>query len=215
VKAGKSLTDAIGALLPGIVKESKKVIFNGNGYSEEWHAEAERRGLPNLRNTVDALPVVVRKDTIELFSKYKVYTERELQSRFVILSEAYVKVLNIEANTAAMMAKTMILPAALRYQKELAESVAAAKSAGVNSPAGTDTLTTLVAGINDLQKAVAALEKTQNHHGDGDAYSHAKHMREHVFPALSDVRKAADKLEGIVADDLWPLPTYREMLFIK
>ena len=101
VKGGKDLNKAIGELLPAIIKESKKVIFNGNGYAEEWHAEAEKRGLPNLKNTVEVLPVVTRKDTIELFAKYKVYTAKELESRFNILSEAYVKTLDIEAKTAA------------------------------------------------------------------------------------------------------------------
>src|SRR4028118_1317031 len=108
VKQGKDLKKAIQELLPSIMKESKKVLFNGNGYGEEWHAEAERRGLPNLKNTVDVLPVVVRKDTIELFTKYKVYSEKELQSRFNILSEAYAKTLDIEGKTAALMARTMI-----------------------------------------------------------------------------------------------------------
>jgi glutamine synthetase len=215
VKGGKSLNDAIQALLPTIVKEHKKVVFNGNGYSEEWHSEAEKRGLPNLKNTVEVLPVVTRKDNVELFSKYKVYTEKELQSRFNILAEAYVKTLDIEAKTAAMMAKTMILPAALKYQKEVGESIAAAKAAGAAQPAGVETFGTLVSAINDLQLAIKSLEKAQGHHHEGDAYVHAKHMREHVFPALNAVRTAADKLEGIVSDDLWPLPTYREMLFIK
>jgi glutamine synthetase len=215
VKQGKDLNKAIQDLLPGIVKESKKVIFNGNNYAEEWHQEAAKRGLPNMKNTIEALPVVTRKDTIDLFTKYKVYTEKELTSRFNILSEAYAKTLNIEANTAIMMARQMVLPAALRYQKEVAESVAAAKQAGVPNPAGTDTLSTLSSAIADLQKSVAALEKAQAHHGDGDAFAHAKHMREHVFPGLNEVRKAADRLETIVADDLWPLPTYREMLFIR
>ena len=90
-KAGKSLNKAIQELLPGVLKESKKVIFNGDNYSEEWHREAEKRGLPNLRNTVDALPVILRKDTLELFTKYRVYSERELQSRYNILCESYVK----------------------------------------------------------------------------------------------------------------------------
>jgi glutamine synthetase len=215
VKQGKDLNKAIQDLLPGIVKESKKVIFNGNNYAEEWHNEAAKRGLPNLKNTIESLPVVTRKDTIDLFTKYKVYTEKELNSRFNILAEAYAKTLNIEANTAIMMARQMILPAALRYQKEVADSVAAAKSAGVPNPPGADTLSTLSGATADLQKSVAALEKAQAHHGDGDAFSHAKHMREHVFPGLSEVRKAADRLETIVADDLWPLPTYREMLFIR
>ncbi len=215
LKAGKTLTAAIQELLPPIVKESKKVLYNGNGYSEEWHKEAEKRGLPNLKNTIEVLPVVIRKDTIELFTKYKVYTEKELQSRFVILSELYVKTLDIESKTACMMAKNQILPAALRYQKEVAESVAAGKAAGAAQPAGMSMLGTLITTINDLERGITALEKAQSHHGDGDAFNHAKHMREHVFPALGELRKAADKLETLVADDLWPLPTYREMLFIK
>src|SRR5206468_727358 len=96
VASGQELNRAIQELLPQIIKESKKIIFNGDNYSEEWHKEAERRGLPNLRNTVDALPVILRKDTTELFGKYRVYSERELQSRYTILSETYVKTLNIE-----------------------------------------------------------------------------------------------------------------------
>jgi glutamine synthetase len=214
-KGGKDLTTAIQELLPKIVKEHKRVIFNGNGYAEEWHAEAAKRGLANHKNTVDALPVVTRKDTLDLFSKYKVYSEKELQSRFNILSEAYVKTLNIEANTALLMAKSQILPAALRYQKEVGESIAAAKAAGAAQPAGLETFGTLVSSINDLQRSISALEKAAGHHGDGDPYAHAKHMREAVFPALNNLRTTADKLETIVADDLWPLPTYREMLFIK
>jgi glutamine synthetase len=213
VKGGKDLNKAIGELLPTIIKESKKVIFNGNGYAEEWHAEAERRGLPNLKNTVEVLPVITRKDTTELFAKYKVYTPKELESRFNILAEAYVKTLDIEAKTALMMAKGSILPAAIRYQTELAQNAAALKAAGVNG--NTDLLTSLTGAINDLTKGIATLEKAQSHHGDGDAYAHAKHMRNDVFPALNTLRTAADKLETLVADDLWPLPTYREMLFIK
>src|SRR5688572_10060310 len=182
VKAGKDLNKAIQELLPSIIKESKKVVFNGNNYSEEWHQEAEKRGLPNLKNTVEVLPVVTRKDTIELFTKYKVYTAKELDSRFNILSEAYVKTLNIEANTALMMAKSMILPAALRYQKEVGESIAAAKAAGAAQPAGLETFGTLVSATSDLQHAITKLEKAQGHHADGTPYDHAKHMRNDVFP---------------------------------
>ena len=214
VKAGKDLNAAIQALLPGIVKESKKVLFNGNGYGEEWHKEAEKRGLPNHKSTVDVLPVVTRKDTKELFAKYKVYTEKELDSRFIILAEAYVKTVNIEANTTAMMAKTMILPAALRYQKEVGESIAAAKAAGASAAGGLESFGTLISSINELTRSISGLEKVAHHH-DEDAYAHAKHMKEQVLPAMLEVRKAADTLEGMVADDLWPLPAYREMLFIK
>ena len=214
LKAGKDLNKAIQELLPSIVKESKKVLFNGNGYAEEWHAEAAKRGLPNLKSTIEVLPVVTRKDTIDLFTKYKVYTEKELTSRFNILAEAYVKAVDIEAKTTLMMAKTQILPASLRYQKEVGESIAAAKAAGAAQPAGMETFGTVVSSINELQKAISSLEHHQDHAG-GDAFSHAKHMKEHVLPGMLEVRKAADKLEGIVSDDLWPLPNYREMLFIK
>src|ERR1051325_11442291 len=144
-KSGKDLNKAIQDLLPGVIKESKKVLFGGDNYAEEWHKEAERRGLPNLKSTPDVLQVTVRKDTIDLFSKYKVYTEKELQSRYNILSENYVKTVAIEANMALMMAKTMILPAAIRYQKEVAESVGAAKAAGANTPAGAELLSQIVA----------------------------------------------------------------------
>ena len=215
IKGGKDLNGAIQALLPGIIKESKKVIFNGNNYSEEWHAEAEKRGLPNLKNTVEVLPVAVEPETIALFEKYKVYSEKELRSRFNILSEAYVKAVQIEGKTALMMAKTMILPAALRYQKEVGESIAAAKAAGASSAAGVEMFGTLVSTINEFTTAIKTLEKAVNHHAEGEPFDHAKHAREHIFSALATVRESGDKLETIVADDLWPLPTYREMLFIK
>lgn len=215
VAGGKDLNHAIQDLLPGILAESKKVIFNGDNYSEEWHKEAERRGLPNLKNTVDALPVIIRKDSIDLFTKYKVYSERELNSRYNILSEAYVKTINIEGQLTAMMARTMILPAALRYQAEVASAVNATKAAGVDNSSQVELLKSLTATITAFQTTIASLDKALGHHADGDAYAHAKYMRESVLPAMNAVRVLGDKLETVVADDLWPLPTYREMLFIK
>jgi glutamine synthetase len=116
---------------------------------------------------------------------------------------------------AAFMAKTMILPAALRYQREVGDSVAAAKAGGAANPAGVELLATVVSATSDLTRAITALDKALNHHAEGDGFAHAKHMRDGVLPAMAEVRKSADKLETIVADDLWPLPTYREMLFVK
>jgi glutamine synthetase len=214
-KAGKPLNTAIAELLPAILKESKKVIFNGNGYSEEWHKEAEQRGLPNLKNSVDAFPVIVRKDTIELFEKYKVLSKRELESRYEIFSENYVKTINIEALTMLVMAKTMILPAALRYQAEVADAVAKTKAAGVDAAGQVAALEELTTTLTAFQSALTGLDKAAHHHPEGDAYAHAKYMRDAVIPAMVELRKLGDKLETIVADDLWPLPTYREMLFIK
>jgi glutamine synthetase len=212
---GKDLNKAIQDLLPGILKESKKVIFNGDNYTSEWHAEAERRGLPNLRNTVECLPVITRKDSVDLFTKYRVYNERELQSRFTILCESYVKTLNVEARLMLMMGKTQILPAALRYQAEVAQAVTATKAAGVDNAAQFDLLKTLTATITGVQKALGKLEHAVNHHADGDAYAHAKYARDAILPAMTDLRTQCDALETLVADDHWPLPTYREMLFIK
>jgi glutamine synthetase len=214
-KAGKDLNKAIQELLPTIIKDSKKVLFNGDNYTEEWHNEAEKRGLPNLKNTVDSLPVIVRKDTIELLTKYRVYSERELQSRFAILSENYTKTVNIEAQLTSMMARTMILPACLRYQAEVAQAVNATKAAGVDNSSQAEFLKTLTAAITELQTTTAGLDKALAHHASGEPYDHAKYYRDHIVPAMTKVRGAGDKLETIVADDHWPLPTYREMLFIK
>jgi glutamine synthetase len=215
VKGGKALNKAIQDLLPGILKESKKVVFNGDGYSEEWHKEAEKRGLPNLKSTTDAIPVIIRKDSVELFTKYKVFSERELQARYAIFSEKYAKEVTIEANMMVMMAKTMILPAALRYQGEVAAAVNATKAAGVDASAQLEALRELTEVTTKFQAAASALCKASHHHPEGDAYAHAKYIKESVIPKMAELRTLGDKLETIVADDLWPLPTYREMLFIK
>ncbi len=215
VKGGKPLNKAIQDLLPGVLKECKKVIFNGDGYSEEWHHEAERRGLPNLKSSVDAFPVIIRKDTVDLFAKYKVYSEKELQSRYAIYSEKYLKEITIEANMMVHMAKTMLLPASLRYQGEVAGAVVATSTAGVENTAQLNHLKELTAAITSLQTSTAALEESLDHHPHGDVYAHAKSVKDTVLPRMVDLRTAGDALETMVADDLWPIPTYREMLFIK
>jgi len=214
-KGGKPLNKAIQDLLPGILKESKKVVFNGDGYSEEWQKEAETRGLPNLKSTTDVIPVIIRKDSIELFTKYKVFTERELHSRYAIFSEKYVKEVTIEANMMVMMAKTMILPAAIRYQGEVASAVNATKAAGVDPGAQLEALRELTDITAKFQAATATLDKAVHHHPEGDPFAHAKYIKDSVIPKMVELRTLGDKLETIVADDLWPLPTYREMLFIK
>jgi glutamine synthetase len=216
---GKDLKRALGELLPAIIKEHKRVLFNGDNYTPEWHAEAEKkRGLPNLRNTPDALGAILEPESIALFTHYKVYSERELQSRYAILAENYIKTVTIEGKCAALMARTMILPAALRYQGEVAQSIAALQGAGtsVKVPARqTEMLNTLVKTIDDFQSATDKLDKALNHHAEGDVLAHTKFSRDHVLPAMAEVRKLGDALETMVADDLWPLPTYREMLFMK
>jgi glutamine synthetase len=185
--------------------ENKKIIFGGDNYTEEWHAEAEKRGLKNLKTTPDALPEVLSDQTVAAFEKYKVLSKRELESRFEVWAEQYAIRANIEAETTAHMGRTMIVPAALRYLALL--------DAGSDS----DTAKRVKPMLSDLSKALDGLDKA-NLYPDGiedDVLKLATYARDNQIAAMSDVREAADKLEGFVADDLWPLPKYSEMLFIK
>ncbi|MFQ3652408.1 MAG: glutamine synthetase type III, partial [Gemmataceae bacterium] len=214
--AGKELYQSIGELLPSIIKENRRILFLGDNYSAEWHAEAERRGLPNLRTTPDALAVILEKESIDLFTKYKVYSERELHSRFAILCEGYIKTLTIEGNCTALIAKTMILPAALKYQEQVARSITALKEAGAKVPSRQTVLLDSLSGtIDQFQAAIEKLEAALSHHAEGGLLDHCKHARDQVMGAMNEVRKFGDQLETMVADELWPLPTYREMLFFK
>lgn len=216
VKAGKDLNAEIQTLLPKMIAESKSVIFNGDNYSEEWHKEAERRGLPNRRTTLDSLPDLIAPKSVELFSKYGVFSERELHSRYEILLENYKKTIAVEAGLTVQIASRMILPAAIRYQTEVARSIAELKAAGAAVPSSqVDFLKELTATIEDLQNSTSKLTKVSEEHVRGDTLAHAKHARDAVIPAMQAVRAAGDKLESMVADDLWPLPTYQEMLFVK
>jgi glutamine synthetase len=144
-----------------------------------------------------------------------VYSERELQSRFAIFTENYVKTINVEARLTALMARTMILPAALKYQADVATAVNATKAAGVDNSRQLELLKSLTAAISSFQEGIDKLEHALGHHGNGDLLAHAKHFRDSVLPAMNQVRSIGDKLETVVADEYWPLPTYREMLFIK
>ena len=216
VSVGKDLNAEIQLLLQNAVKESKHIIFNGDNYSEAWHAEAERRGLPNRRTTVDSLPDLISPKSVKLFSKYGVFSERELHSRYEIFVEAYRKTINIESQLTIHIAKRMILPAALRYQSEVAHSIANLKASGATVPKIQSAhLSELVSLIDELQSSTDRLEAALEEHPDGDSLAHAKHARDVIIPAMNSVRVAGDNLEGIVADDLWPLPTYQEMLFLK
>jgi glutamine synthetase len=189
------------------------VVFNGNGYSEEWHQEAEKRGLLNLKTSVDALPQYETKEAIALFEKYKVLSPRELHARYEVYLEQYVKSINVEKNLALQIAKTLILPSAMRFQTELASNAAAVKAAGVT--ADTSLLQKVSGLLGDLTASIAGLEKAAAHHGGSSTFEEAKHARDAILPAMLKVREVVDTLEGITPDDIWPLPTYQEMLFIK
>jgi glutamine synthetase len=192
-----------------VVKESwtqnKRIVFDGDNYAPEWHAEAKKRGLYNLRSTPDALPWLVDKGTVALFKKYKVLSKRELESRHEVFLEQYAVKINIESETAAAIARTEILPAAVRHLNEL-------KAAGLEELIGE-----VQPLIKELHFAILKLEDAnlKENQDDKTAVKWAAYMHNRVIPAMDDVRDVADRLEGLVADDLWPLPKYSEMLFIK
>ena len=204
--------EGVQKLLQQIMKDHDAVIFNGDGYSEAWHKEAAKRGLPNLKTTPEALPVLTSKEVIELFTKYNVLSEAELKSRQEIYLEQYVKVIATEANLVIRMARTVIFPAAMRYQGQLAETCASLKAIGHDIKMAT--LEDVTTKLRSMQTEVDNLEKLLAHEG-GDTLAHAKYMCDKVLPAMLAVRGYADALESVVADDLWPLPSYQEMLFIR
>jgi glutamine synthetase len=207
VGSGKTLNAAVQTLLTELANEHSAIVFNGNGYTDEWHKEAEKRGLPNYKTTVDALPVLNSPEVVKAFDKFGVLSPRELRSRYEISLEQYVKTVLVEARLVVKIGKTTILPAAIRYATELSAA------ASVSGPA--KKLLAEVSGYADkLDSSIASLEK-QLAHESSSLDAEAKHLKDGVLPLMLDVRSAADSLESIIADDLWPLPTYQEMLYIR
>jgi glutamine synthetase len=202
------------AVLKHLIKDHKRVIFDGDNYSEEWHAEAERRGLPNLRDSVEAFAVLRAKKNLELFKKYGVLSPAEHDSRTHIAIEKYIKQLGIEAETMVSMARNQILPAALRHQQQVAEAIAATKAAGVDCVDTTDALRSFVGLVSKLRTTTAAVERAAAHH-DPDPTKHAAQISRELKPAMAELRVVVDTLETLIAADLWPLPTYRDLLFLK
>jgi glutamine synthetase len=212
----KKLQSVVAALLQKTVKQHKRVIFNGDGYDKAWHDEAEKvRRLPNIRASVDAFPVLGSKKSVDLFKKYGVFTKVETESREHILIEKYIKQILIEAETAVLMARTQILPAAHRQQIELAEVVAASEAADVDTGDLRQTLEEFVDLAGRFRRAIDALESAADADVGHDVHKHSKHLRDKVVPAMGDLRELADQLEERISADLWPMPTYREMLTIK
>ena len=190
------------------------MCFDGDNYAPEWHKEAARRGLPHLRDSVEAFPVLKAKKTIDLFKKYGVLTKAEVESRYHIAVEKYVKQLDIEAEMMITMTRTMILPAAIRHQTLLAAAITATEGAGVDCDDTVKSLEAFAGLVSAVRKTLAAVETAASHQDD-DPLRHATHYRSKVRPAMAALREAADELETLVAADLWPMPTYRELLFLK
>jgi glutamine synthetase len=210
----ESLEVACKRLLKDLVKQHKRVIFNGDGYSQEWHDEAAKRGLPNLVNSEQAYRVFGTKKAKDIFKKYKVLKPNELESRKHIFYEKYTKQLQIESEQMVLMGRQYILPAALRHQTRMAETVAATESAGVDASSSRSALVDFASIVEKFRASIDRLDQTDDHQ-DGDPIRHAKYIVDKVIPAMAECRKYGDMLEIHVSADLWPLPSYREMLFIR
>ncbi len=204
---------AVQRFIEETMEEHSAVIFNGDGYSHIWHEEAARRGLPNLRTTPEALPVYTSPEVMELCQRYKVFTKPELRARQDIYLEQYCKTVSTEAHLALNMARTMVYPAAMRYQTELAASCTAMAALGV--PTKSAMLEEVSRLITALEKAIHTLESNLEPKKGSGILSQARFHCDSTLPAMEEVRRCADALESIVAADLWPLPSYQEMLFVK
>lgn len=214
MKAGEDLNTAAQGVLKEIMDKHRNVIFGGNGYSQEWHKMAvEERGLANLRTTADALPVL-RADYIEeLFTRMGVLTPVELESRFDVYAEQYLLAIEVEAKLVVSMAKTIIYPAAVRYLSELSSAIASAAAIGIEiDKESAQTVSNLIKLLMDgVSKLSAAMAK----HDFDSIEEHMQYSAQTIRPLMDKVREYADTLEGEVADNFWPLPTYQEMLFVK
>jgi glutamine synthetase len=215
LKEGKKLQAAVKTLLSKLIKDNKQIIFNGNNYTDEWAIEAAKRGLLNLRTSVDAYGEAIKPEVIKAFEKYSVLNERELRARYDVAIEQYNKTVNIEAQLMVLMANRYILPAAIRYQGQVAESVTAVKAAGATAKEARRTLDEIVKLTDEAKVRVDKLQTLLEHEGNGDPQKHAKYFRDKVIPAMNALRETGDALESVTPHDLWPLPTYREMLFVK
>ncbi len=205
---------AVQSILQEIVLDHGKIVFNGDGYADAWHKEAvEERGLPNLVTSAEALPALGTADAVALYEKYGVLTARELKSRVDVKLEQYSMAVHVEASLTVEIAKTMIFPASVRYQSELAAAAANLKAVGMTT--STVALSRVTELINGLEENIAHLEKVMVYNGEDALEAEVRYGSEVILPAMLDVRRYVDALEGVVADDMWPLPTYQEMLFIK
>jgi len=213
-KDEKSFQDAVCAVLKEEIAQHRRVIFNGDNYSEEWHAEAEKRGLPNLRDSVDALPVFRTPENAELFSSLGVLSAPELESRAHIFMEKYVLQLIIEAETMADIARTQILPAARRHQAELAEVVGVTAQADVDPGQMRELLGSFHELSEQMRAALVELESAIEQADSEDPFEAAQVVKKKIRPAMVKLRELGDQVERRVAADLWPLPTYRQMLRI-
>ena len=210
------VTATVQTILQKIATDHKRILFNGDNYTDEWVVEAEKRGLPNIRSTAESLQSILDKENVEVFEKHNVLSKAELEARTNILLEAYSMIINIEAKATLSIAKRQILPAATNHCAQLGNSINIINSAGAAIKTLPVSLENVCCLIDSLNNGIEALEKAvEKVNTIKDAAKHAEDCRDEIIPAMQAVREPADELETIVDADLWPLPTYAEMLFLK
>ena len=205
---------AVHDLIKEYATDHQRIVFNGNGYSDEWVAEAERRGLPNIKSMVDAIPCLATDKAVKLFGKYKVFSKAELESRVEIKYENYAKAINIEAKTMIDMASKQILPAVIGYTKSLADTILAVKGAGAPTTVQTDLLNDVSKLLEEAKAALVTLEEVTDKAAEaGNMAAEARYFHESVVPAMAALRTPVDKLEVLVDKKVWPMPSYSDLLF--
>ena len=215
VEEGLPLDDGLRVVLSREAKLFKPVIFNGDNYSDDWVAEAENRGLLNLQTTMDALPVLNSDKNCVLMEKYSVLSHREMESRFETFAEQYTMTINTEAQTAQHMAQTMVLPAAVSYMSQLLSVAECADEVDMAVKGVRATAEAVSDLVDRLVDELTALAELNQYTGDEETMPHANHMRHKVIPQMNTVRDVVDRLERIIPDELWPVPAYRDMLFVR
>ena len=197
-----------------LMREHQRIVFNGNGYSEEWPIEAEKRGLPNCKSIVDAIPALVDDSTVKMYETFNILSKAELEARKEILFEQYAGVRNIEALTMVDMANKMLIPATVKYTKKLADTVIAVKEAGADASVQAEMLTEVTAKLAEMKEAVAELADITAKAADADSTEAvAKAYKDDVMAAMAALRKPADELEVIMPKEVWPMPTYGDLVF--
>ena len=205
---------AVHDLIKQYASDHQRIVFNGNGYSDEWVAEAERRGLPNIKSMVDAIPALVTDKAVAMFDKYGVFTKAELESRVEVKYENYSKAINIEARTMIDMASKQIIPAVIKYTRSLAETINAVVKAGAEASVQVELLNETSALLSDTKVALAKLiDVTEEAAGKAEGVEQARFFHDVVMPAMSELRAPVDKLEMIVDKEIWPMPSYGDLLF--
>ncbi|MBE7022216.1 MAG: glutamine synthetase type III [Ruminococcaceae bacterium] len=213
----KDFNKELNELLAEMIKKHKRIIFNGNGYSDEWVLEAKRRGLPNINNSADSYAAFIQPESIAMFEKHHVYSRAELESRYEIKMEKYIKIVGIEARTLLQMINRQIIPACTKYANDTAKTILHIKSADslCDTLALEEVLRKTTSGLSALTKALKKLERAaeKSERFGEDYVAQAKFSRESVVAAMNEVRKIADELEGIVGKEYWPIPTYSDLIY--